>query len=629
LPAQWSKTDRVLWATPLPGKSGATPIVWQDLVFLPSPDPEKNLWFLCLDHRTGAVKWRHLAARGDMIRAKNNLATPSAVTDGKRVIGLFGTGDLVAFDLEGTLLWQRNLAREFGGLALMFLYGNSPLLWQDRLYIQVLQRNPPTYPQAIDDQPARESFILCVDPGTGRTLWRQLRPTDAREEAMECYTTPVPYPEVNSTQFIVVGADCVTGHRLDSGVELWRFAGLNLKKNPGGRIVPSAVVVSNLVFACGPKREMLVAVRGGPEGQAGPPATAWKTTEFVPDVSTPLYYQNHLHVLDGDRQVMTCYEPSSGDILWQGKLAIREIFSASPTGADGRIYCLSEEGTVVVLAAGDQFEVIATVSMGEGPCLSSIAVAGGHLFIRTAKNLYCVGEAPRTPSIQNVPTPEPAVFENSLGMRFRSFPGTRLMVSQWETRVRDYEAFVGATQRSWSRPAFAQTPNHPAVNVNWDDARSFCEWLTRRERDSSRITAKQRYRLPTDEEWSLAAGVETDQGDVPQERMENSQVWPWGATWPPVANSGNYAQALGIDDFTATSPVGSFKPNRHGLYDLGGNVWEWCENWFNTAQVSKVLRGASWNDHQPTYLLSTYRFQGTMNLTGEDIGFRVIFESGP
>jgi outer membrane protein assembly factor BamB len=110
---------------------------------------------------------------------------------------------------------------------------------------------------------------------------------------------------------------------------------------------------------------------------------------------TPLVYQHKLFVLDGDRQTMTCLEPQTGTQRWQGNLGVREIFRASPTGADGKVYCLSEDGTVVVLDAGDEFKVLSTIRMGEAPVRSSIAVAHGELFIRTAKNLYCVKSADR------------------------------------------------------------------------------------------------------------------------------------------------------------------------------------------------------------------------------------------
>jgi outer membrane protein assembly factor BamB len=392
LPIKWSKTENVLWSTPLPGKSGATPIVWGNSIFLPSPDPEKNLWLYCIDRTNGQVKWRNRVAGDNLARGKNNFASPSAVTDGERVISLFGTGDLAAFDFVGKELWHRNLAKEYGAFAFLFLYGSSPLLWEGKLYVQILQRNPPTFPHAKDDKPERESFILCLDPATGKTLWRHVRVTDARSEAMECYTTPMPFPASRATQLIVAGANCVTAHDLATGQETWRYPGINLQKRPDGRIVPSAIVVSNLVFACGPKRELLAAIRADQTGLLDDTCLAWKTTEYVPDVCTPLFYQGKLFVLDGDRQVLSSYRPDTGARIWQEKLGVNEIFSASPTGADGKLYCLSEAGTAVVLSAGDKFEVLATVPMGEGPCFSSIAVAGGHLFIRTASNLYCIGE---------------------------------------------------------------------------------------------------------------------------------------------------------------------------------------------------------------------------------------------
>jgi outer membrane protein assembly factor BamB len=103
-----------------------------------------------------------------------------------------------------------------------------------------------------------------------------------------------------------------------------------------------------------------------------------------------LFYQGKLFVLDGDRQVMNCYRPETGERVWQGRLGIREIFYASPTGADGKIYCLSEDGTLVVLSAGDKFAVLSTTSFGEGPCMSSAVISEGQFFIRTARNLYCL-----------------------------------------------------------------------------------------------------------------------------------------------------------------------------------------------------------------------------------------------
>ncbi|HWI58393.1 MAG TPA: SUMF1/EgtB/PvdO family nonheme iron enzyme [Bacillota bacterium] len=211
-------------------------------------------------------------------------------------------------------------------------------------------------------------------------------------------------------------------------------------------------------------------------------------------------------------------------------------------------------------------------------------------------------------------------------MRFVQVPGATAWFSIWETRVRDYRTFCEATGRTENKPEFGQEELHPVVNVSWEDAWAFCEWLTSKERKEKRLQAKERYRLPADCEWSVAVGLSAEQGKTPEDRMKAQIIWPWGHYWPPLPGDGNYGLELKVDAFTHTSPVGSFKANAFGLYDLGGNVWEWCEDWYNEARVTKVLRGGSFNDALPMYLLAAHRFSGTMNLSNEDIGFRVVLE---
>jgi outer membrane protein assembly factor BamB len=390
LKARFSKQTDILWSTPMPGRSGATPVVWGDAVFLPSPDAQKNLLLLCVDRATGKVRWQREVGTGDRVNGKNNMASCSAVTDGRRVYALFGTSDFAAFAFDGTPVWQIRLRDEFGTFANMFLYGSSPLLLEGRLYVPLLQRNPSTYGHALDQKPERKSWLICVDPATGRILWSHERSTDAREEAMEAYTTPLPVAGSQGMELIVVGADCVTAHRPTDGSEVWRYTGLNRRKNLGGRIVPSAVASPNFIFALGPKREQLVALRAGGSGLVGEDRVVWRTEQNIPDVPTPLFYQGRLFVLDGDRQTFTCFQPDNGRQIWQGRLGIREIFYASPTGADGKIYCLSEAGTLMVLSAGEQYEVLSSTPFGEGPCMSSVVVSGGSLLIRTAENLHCL-----------------------------------------------------------------------------------------------------------------------------------------------------------------------------------------------------------------------------------------------
>jgi outer membrane protein assembly factor BamB len=405
LPTRWSNTEGVAWATPLPGQSGATPVVWEDSVFVSSPDEQKRLLLLCLDRKTGRLRWQKAVSEGDRQAGLNNAASPSPATDGKRVFVMFATGDLAALDYAGVEIWKRNLAKEYGKFAHMWMLGSSPLLFNGRLYVQVLQSNPrpEEYAHALGDDAGRESFLLCLDPQTGTNIWRQIRPTDAVSESQEAYTSPIPCAGKKGTEILVAGADYVTAHSADTGVELWRCGGLNVRKEHHWRMVPSAVVAGGLIIACGPRGDPVLAIKDGGTGVVTDTHLAWKLKDYPSDCVTPLYYRGRLFVLDGDHQMLTCVDPQTGAKKWQGNLGVQHIFRASPTGADGNVYCLSENGTVVVLEVGDEFKILATISMGESPVRSSIAVAHGELFIRTAKNLYCVRGAGRPEPVSDRP----------------------------------------------------------------------------------------------------------------------------------------------------------------------------------------------------------------------------------
>ena len=396
LPSTWSKTENVIWIAALPGYGGATPAVWGNNVFVTSPDQEKNLNLLCIDRKDGKVRWQKQVAVGDKVIGRNNMASPSPVTDGKTVFVMFGTGDLAAFDFEGKELWHRNIGKDYGKFSIMWLYGSSPLLYKDKIYVQVLQREPipGDYSHAIDDKPHRESYLLCIDPKTGKDIWKHVRPSNAKMESNESYATPIPSEGKGGPEIIVVGGNCVTAHNPKTGEEMWRCNGLNAKDGPWMRIVPSAVMGAGFVFASAPKKEPVFAIRDGGKGDVTESNIAWKFDEYPTDCVTPLFYKDRLFVLDGDRQMMTCLEPKTGKKLWQGNMGTREIFRASPTAADGKIYCLSEEGTAVVIDAGDEFKILSTIKMGEQPCRSSIAISQGQLFLRTGKNLYCIGNKP-------------------------------------------------------------------------------------------------------------------------------------------------------------------------------------------------------------------------------------------
>jgi outer membrane protein assembly factor BamB len=207
---------------------------------------------------------------------------------------------------------------------------------------------------------------------------------------MEAYSTPIPCENSFGRKILIVGGNYTTAHDPDTGAELWRFGGLNVRGELHWRHVTSPVTADGIAVVCSPRGDPVLAIRDGGQGVVTESHLAWKFKDTPADCVTPLVYQNRLYVLDGDHQNIACLEPATGRKLWQGNLGVREIFRASPAGADGKIYCVGEGGTVVVLAAGDEFKTLASVPMHEGPVRSSIAVAHGRLFLRTAKNLYCI-----------------------------------------------------------------------------------------------------------------------------------------------------------------------------------------------------------------------------------------------
>jgi formylglycine-generating enzyme required for sulfatase activity len=253
---------------------------------------------------------------------------------------------------------------------------------------------------------------------------------------------------------------------------------------------------------------------------------------------------------------------------------------------------------------------------------------------------------------------------NSLGMNFVPVPGIQVLFSIWDTRVQDFEMFVKSTnydatggiytffqggwglQRgaTWKEPGFSQELNHPVVGVSYRDAEEFCKWLTQRERSAGDLPEEREYRLPTDEEWSAAVGLKNEVGSTPEEKNAKIKLYPWDIprkpdkSWPPPVGAGNYAgeeaktgdwpSAWPVidgynDRYPRTSPVGSFSANAFGLYDMGGNVFQLCQDWYNAEGQYHVLRGASWLNGDPDILLASYRGYDNLSRTSVS-GFRCV-----
>ena len=234
--------------------------------------------------------------------------------------------------------------------------------------------------------------------------------------------------------------------------------------------------------------------------------------------------------------------------------------------------------------------------------------------------------------------PKPVPTVNSLGMKF--VPVSEVQFSVYLTTRKDFEAFATATHlksEAWRNPGFKQGPDHPVVNVTWRDADAFCKWLTIEERKAGLLKANEFYRLPADLEWSKAVGLPAEKGATPEERdMGVPDVYPWGKEWPPPHDAGNYSAEpethtggapppMYDDGYRYTSPVGKFRVNAFGLYDMGGNVWQWTADSWNSMYRAKTLRGGSWyNGEVPLSLLSSCRISSSPDTLHDTYGFRVV-----
>lgn len=376
-----------VWATELPGPSAGTPVVWGNHIFLPSIDKATaNLTALCVERTSGKILWTHPVAPSLGNNQRNDMATPSAVTDGKVAVFMYGSGDLAAFTVDGKPLWARNLQKEHGKFEIMWLYGSSPLLAGGKLFVQVLQndgKKPAEQPSA--------SFLKAIDPQTGKDIWHHWRPTEGKDEALESYGTPILYTANGREELAIFGGDLVTAHDPATGKELWRSDGYNERRQKHWRSIPGSVLIDGNVVSITARGGRTFAVKPGGSGDVTATNVAWNTTELTSDVCMPLLFQDKLYVLDGDKKKFRCADPKTGAVLWQGDIPTKAVLRSSPTGGGGRIYTMDETGTVFVLAS-DKFEILGTYPLGAGGMArSTVVLSHGQVIVRTAEKLFAFG----------------------------------------------------------------------------------------------------------------------------------------------------------------------------------------------------------------------------------------------
>jgi outer membrane protein assembly factor BamB len=404
LPVTWNiqTGENVVWRTPVAGVAVSSPIVWGDRVFVstaissdasagirtglygdvePVKDVSKHTWkVVALDRRSGKVVWERIAHEGvpkTKRHPKSSQATSTPVTDGQRLIVSLGSEGLYAYDLDGKLLWQRDL----GVLNAGWFYdpdyewgvGSSPIIWNNMVIVQCdIQKN---------------SFVAAFDVATGQPLWRTPR------EEIPSWSTPAIFEHDGRAELVTQATTFIRGYDPATGRELWRLSGNSEITIPTPVVGPGVIIVTNgyrgvqPIFAIRPGAAGDITLK---EGETRSASIAWSTTRGGPYIPTPLIYRDQLYVLQING-VLAAYDVRSGARLYQERVAGGGAFSASPVAGDGRIYLASEDGDVYVVKAGEKFELLAANSMGQ-TIMATPAISSGALIVRGLKEVVAVGQ---------------------------------------------------------------------------------------------------------------------------------------------------------------------------------------------------------------------------------------------
>jgi len=394
--------ENVLWKTPVAGVAVSSPIVWGDRVFVstaissdpsigiktglygdvePIKDSSKHTWkLIALDKRTGKVVWERVAREGipkTKRHPKSSQASPTPVTDGRRVIVSFGSEGLYAYDLDGTPLWNRDL----GVLNAGWFYdpdyewgvGSSPIIWKNLVIVQCdIQKN---------------SFIAAFDVATGQPVWRT-----AREE-IPSWSTPAIFEHDGTTELVTQATTFIRGYDATNGKELWRLSGNSEITIPTPIVGPGLVIVTNgyrgvqPIFAIKPGASGDITPKNGETANAG---LAWSTTRGGPYIPTPVIYGDALYVLQING-VLASYDVRTGKQIYQQRVGGGGSFSASPVAADGKLYLTSEDGDVYVVKAGPAYELLATNHLGQ-VVMATPAISDGTIIFRGLKDVIAIGQ---------------------------------------------------------------------------------------------------------------------------------------------------------------------------------------------------------------------------------------------
>jgi outer membrane protein assembly factor BamB len=405
LPSKWSATENVAWTAAIGGLGVSSPIVSGDRVFVTSQigtgvrkagnhprlaqganagvageralgtprdtqaAAEGRTYFVveAFNRADGRRLWQHrMEATGPLpgVHDKHNLASPSPVTDGQIVYAWFGTGQIVALDLNGKVVWERHLGQEIGPFDINWGHASSPTLYGDTVLL------------LCDHAPA--SYLLAVDKKTGKERWRA-----DRGKGRMSYTTPFVVETATGPELIVNSSQRVDAYDPRSGVFLWHVGGSNQFPIPAPTF-HDGVLYMTRGYRSGP----YMAIRPGGRGDISASHVIWEVPTGAPYISSLVYHEGILYMAS-DVGAVTAIDAATGKRIWQER--VEGIFSASPVAADGKVYFVSETGETIVLKAGRQAEVLARNDVGER-LIASPAISNGQIFLRSDDRIFAIGK---------------------------------------------------------------------------------------------------------------------------------------------------------------------------------------------------------------------------------------------
>ncbi len=403
-PTTWSETSNVKWKVKIPGEGSASPIVWDNMVFIEAAiptgkkseakdaAPEKEnadsgakrggmggdkptevyqFALLCIDRATGKTLWQKIAREElphEGVRpGEGSFASASPLTDGKNVYAFFGSRGLYCYDMKGGLKWQK----DFGKMRIKMAFGegSSPALFGDTLVL--------TW-----DQEGGGSFIVALNKDTGEQLWKE-----TRDEGTS-WATPLIVKYDGKAQVITDASKKIRGYDLASGKVIWECGGLT------ANVIPSPVADDKTVYCMsGFRGNALMAIKLGRTGDlTDTDAIAWRHDKSTPYVPSPLLYGDKLYFYAGNNSMLSCLDAKTGNPLMDAERleSLKNVY-ASPVGAADRVYLAGRSGVTVVLKNSGKPEILATNKLEDG-FDASPALAGKEIFLRGHNYLYCIAE---------------------------------------------------------------------------------------------------------------------------------------------------------------------------------------------------------------------------------------------